>query len=99
MELHLSDSESSSDTIVNTSTEVLDGDDNERDIEMLHDDNVRDIQLEDNVETATVPDPICENDGEEDLILGDNEEMVDELVLDPDQEAEEYIQQHSPEIN
>ena len=91
MELHLSDSESSSDTIVKTSTKVLDGDNNEQDIEMLHDNNVRDIQLEDNVEMAAVPDPIRENDGEEDLILGDNEKLVDELVLDSDQEVKDYI--------
>ena len=65
---------------------------------MLQDDNVRESQLEDNAEIAAVPDPVCEGD-EGDLILRENEEIVDELVLDPDQEAEDYIQQHSPEIN
>ena len=65
----------------------------------VHNDNVGDIQLEDNAELTAVPDPIREGDEEEDLILGDNEEMVDELVLDPEQEAEEYIRQHSPEID
>ena len=38
LELYLSDSESSPDTIINTSLEVLDGDDIDRDLELFQDD-------------------------------------------------------------
>ena len=99
MELYLSDTDSSSNTIVNTSTEVLDGDNIERDIEMSQDDNIVDIQLGDYAEMEAVPDPTRINDEEENPVLEDNMEMVDELVLDTNQEAEDYIRQHSPEID
>ena len=56
----------------------------------------QEFQLGDNKEIAAVPDPDCkvgvyirQDDEGDDFILGENKKMVDEIVLDPDQEAED----------
>ena len=66
---------------------------------MSQDDNITDIELGDNADIETVPDPTHINDEAENPVLEDTMEMVDKLVLNTDQEAEDYVRQHSPEID
>ena len=96
MELRLSDSESSSLSsssriVVNTSTEVLDGDDVHRNIETSQEDILSDAPGDDEVDVV----PVDIGEGENDDVPEYIEEIVDKI--DPEFEAEDYVLQLSPE--
>ena len=107
LELCLSESDYSSDEIINTFTEVLDRDDCERNLEVYQDnkgDEFEHGEVEE-IMDETVPDPdreaegyVRQDDEGDEFELRENEEMVDKIVPDPDQEAADYVRQHSPEI-